>query len=44
MVKEEDRLAITVESIMQDVAIAPRGAYLRTANAEVQENRTFEGL
>ncbi|XP_057317007.1 radial spoke head protein 9 homolog [Hydractinia symbiolongicarpus] len=44
MVKEEDRLAVTIQNIFQDVAIVPRGAYVRTAVGEVHTNRTFEGL
>jgi len=44
IVKEEDRLAITIDNICQDVAIVPRGAYLRTPLGEVLLNRTFEGL
>jgi len=44
MVKEEDRLAVVVDNICQDVAIVPRGAYLRTSLGEVQKNRMFDGL
>jgi len=44
LVKEEDRLAITIENILQDVAIVPRGAFIRTPLDEVIPNRTFEGL
>lgn len=44
MVKEENRLAVTIQNMFQDVAIVPRGAYVRTAVGEVHTNRTFEGL
>jgi len=44
LVKEEDRLAITIDNISQDVAIVPRGAYARTPLGEVRVNKTFEGL
>eukprot|EP00111_Clytia_hemisphaerica_P016181 TCONS_00047892-protein len=44
IVKEEDRLAIVVENICRDVAIVPRGAFLRTPLGEVIKNKAFEGL
>lgn len=44
MVKEEDRLATTIEAIDYDVRIVPRGAYCRTALGTVEVNRSFEGL
>ena len=43
LVKEEDRLAITIDNICQDVAVVPRGAYMRTPLGEVLVNRTFAG-
>ena len=43
MIKEEDRLATTIESIDYDVRIVPRGAYSRTALGTVVVNRCFEG-
>ena len=43
MVKEEDRLATTIEAIDYDVRIVPRGAYFRTALGTVEGNRSFEG-
>lgn len=44
MVKEEDRLATTIEAIDYDVRIVPRGAYFRTALGTVEVNRSFEGM
>jgi len=44
MVKEEDRLSIVVENICRDVAIVPRGAFMRTPVGEVIKNKAFEGL
>ncbi|XP_029195052.1 radial spoke head protein 9 homolog [Acropora muricata] len=44
MVKEEDRLATTIEAIDCDVRIVPRGGYFRTALGTVEVNRSFEGL
>lgn len=43
MVKEEDRLSIVVENICRDVAIVPRGAFMRTPIGEVIKNKAFEG-
>ena len=43
LVKEEDRLAVVIDNICQDVAIVPRGAYLRTPLGEVMRNRMFDG-
>ena len=43
MVKEEDRLAATIEAIDYDVRIVPRGAYCRTSLGTVGVNRSFEG-
>lgn len=42
--KEEDRLAATVESIMMDAAIVPRGAWYKYPNGDVMENPSFNGL
>lgn len=42
--KEEDRLAATVESITEDAAIIPRGAWFKCSNGDVIENRSFSGL
>lgn len=44
MVKEEDRLAIVIENICRDVAIVPRGAFMRTPVGEVIKNKAFEGI
>uniref|UniRef100_A0A1I8GUU3 Radial spoke head protein 9 homolog n=2 Tax=Macrostomum lignano TaxID=282301 RepID=A0A1I8GUU3_9PLAT len=43
-IKEEERLAAVVAEIDSDVAIVPRGAFVRTPNGQVVENRSFEGL
>ncbi|KAL6268639.1 hypothetical protein P5V15_001773 [Pogonomyrmex californicus] len=42
--KEEDRLAATVEFITQDAAIIPRGAWFKCPNGDVIENPSFGGL
>ncbi|KAH0950962.1 hypothetical protein HN011_004420 [Eciton burchellii] len=42
--KEEDRLAATVELIMMDVAVIPRGAWYKCSNGDVFENPSFGGL
>lgn len=42
--KEEDRLAAIVESITEDAAIIPRGAWFKCPNGDVIENPSFEGL
>lgn len=42
--KEEDRLAATVESITEDAAIIPRGAWFKCPNGDVIENPSFDGL
>lgn len=42
--KEEERLAAVVADIESDVSIVPRGAFVRTPNGQVVENRSFEGL
>jgi len=43
-VKEEDRLSATIADIDHDVAILPRGAYVKQPTTQVYENRSFEGL
>lgn len=42
--KEEDRLASTVDSITKDAAVIPRGAWYKCPNGDVIENPSFEGL
>jgi len=42
--KEEDRLAATVELIMMDAAVIPRGAWYKCSNGDVFENPSFSGL
>ncbi|EFN81081.1 radial spoke head protein 9 homolog [Harpegnathos saltator] len=42
--KEEDRLAATVEFITEDAAVIPRGAWFKCPNGDVIENPCFEGL
>ena len=42
-IKEEDRLAIVVENIIHDVAVVPRGAYVRTSLGQVHKNKSFAG-
>lgn len=44
MLKEEDRLAATVELITEDAAIIPRGAWFKCPDNSVIENSNFEGL
>eukprot|EP00112_Aurelia_sp_Birch-Aquarium-sp1_P022412 Seg6308.2 transcript_id=Seg6308.2/GoldUCD/mRNA.D3Y31 product="Radial spoke head protein 9-like" protein_id=Seg6308.2/GoldUCD/D3Y31 len=44
LVKEEDRLATIISAIDSEVAIVPRGAYIRAPTGEVLHNRMFEGL
>ncbi|XP_071834020.1 radial spoke head protein 9 homolog [Apostichopus japonicus] len=44
MIKEEDRLAAVVADIDEQVAIAPRGAFVKTPHGAVLQNRSFEGL
>jgi len=43
-IKEEDRLASAIAQIDEDVAIVPRGAYIKTPHGTVIRNRSFEGL
>ncbi|XP_043249196.1 radial spoke head protein 9 homolog [Colletes gigas] len=42
--KEEDRLAATVQSIREDAVIIPRGAWFKCPNGDVIENINFDGL
>lgn len=42
--KEEDRLAATVELITEDAAVIPRGAWFKCPSGDVIENSSFEGL
>lgn len=44
MIKEEDRLTSVIADIDDDVAIVPRGAFLKWPTGEVVPNRSFEGL
>nr|CAD7424659.1 unnamed protein product [Timema monikensis] len=44
MLKEEDRLAATVEAISIDTAVVPRGALFKRPDGSVVENLTFAGL
>ena len=44
MIKEEDRLSAVISEIDRDVCIVPRGAYVKSPNQQVHENRSFEGL
>ncbi len=41
--KEEDRLAAVVCCIDEEVAVVPRGAYLRTPLGEVVLNNSYQG-
>uniref|UniRef100_A0A8C6WQK5 Radial spoke head protein 9 homolog n=1 Tax=Neogobius melanostomus TaxID=47308 RepID=A0A8C6WQK5_9GOBI len=43
-VTEENRLAVTVFQIDEDVSVVPRGAFIKTPHGLVQRNRSFEGL
>lgn len=43
-IKEEDRLATTIDDINDEAAIIPRGSYLRTPKGIVKPNRSFDGL
>lgn len=43
MIKEEDRLAAVVADIDEQVAIVPRGAFVKTPHGAVLQNRSFEG-
>ncbi|XP_034187436.2 radial spoke head protein 9 isoform X2 [Osmia lignaria lignaria] len=42
--KEEDRLAATVELIREDAAVVPRGAWFKCPDGDCIENLGFEGL
>ncbi|KAM9468043.1 radial spoke head protein 9 homolog [Clarias gariepinus] len=43
-VSEENRLAVTVFHIDNEVSVVPRGAYIKSPHGTVQTNRSFEGL
>ncbi|PIK58246.1 putative radial spoke head protein 9-like [Apostichopus japonicus] len=43
MIKEEDRLAAVVADIDEQVAIAPRGAFVKTPHGAVLQNRILKG-
>ncbi|XP_076766299.1 radial spoke head protein 9 [Xylocopa sonorina] len=42
--KEEDRLAATIEIIREDAVTIPRGAWFKCPNGDIIENLGFEGL
>lgn len=42
-IKEEERLGATIAGIMNEVAIIPRGALIKSVNGLVTENKLFEG-
>ena len=42
-IREEERLAVTIETIDRDVKIVPRGAYIKLPTGEIQSNPSFEG-
>ncbi|XP_015436949.1 PREDICTED: radial spoke head protein 9 homolog [Dufourea novaeangliae] len=42
--KEEDRLAVTVDLIRENAAVIPRGAWFKCPNGDITENLSFEGL
>jgi len=42
--KEEDRLAVTVEAINKDALIVPIGSFIKTPVGHVYRNRSWEGL
>ena len=41
--KEVDRLAATISKIDEEVAVVPKGAFLRTPLNEIIVNRSFTG-
>ncbi|AWP19882.1 putative radial spoke head protein 9 -like [Scophthalmus maximus] len=43
-VNEENRLAVTVHLIDEDVSVVPRGAFIKNRRGLVQMNRSFGGL
>ncbi|XP_066524313.1 radial spoke head protein 9 homolog isoform X2 [Hoplias malabaricus] len=43
-VNEEKRLAVTVFTIDKEVAVVPRGAYIKNPRGRVQTNHSFRGL
>ena len=42
--KEEERLAAVVATIDQEVAVVPRGAYVKAPLGDVITNRSFKGM
>ncbi|XP_076862444.1 radial spoke head protein 9 homolog isoform X2 [Brachyhypopomus gauderio] len=43
-VNEEKRLAVTIYTIDKEVAVVPRGAYIKSPHGTVQINNSFKGL
>lgn len=41
---EEKRLAVTVFTIDKEMAVVPRGAYIKDPNGTIQTNRSFGGM
>ena len=41
--KEQERLAAAVSIIDNEVAVVPRGAFIRTPLGEVVQNKSFQG-
>jgi len=41
--KEQDRLAAVVSTIDNEVAVVPRGAFIKTPLGEVVQNKAFQG-
>ena len=41
--KEQDRLASTISLIDNEVAVVPKGAFIRTPLGEVVQNKAFQG-
>jgi hypothetical protein len=44
IIKEEERLGATVYGIINEAAIVPRGALIKSASGLVSENKLFEGV
>lgn len=43
-IKEEQRLAAVVSTIDEEVAVVPRGAYVKGPLGDVTVNKSFKGL
>ncbi|XP_036943086.1 radial spoke head protein 9 homolog [Acanthopagrus latus] len=43
-VREESRLAVTVQQIDEEVSVVPRGAFIKSSHGLVKINRSFGGL